>query len=271
VLSFLGAGHASGSLVVLERLWNVQREPISQKHRGRIPTGRSRPQAAIPPATWFLSLREKILIEEWIQTGEMERSDPPTDGSSALRPTGFGRREVLAATGVALTGCTALGGASYGRDDIDLSLDVACAGDDSDEKIVTLSWEWANENGGSDPPDLATIYWDERKWVLVESNEGTSEAVRYVGPGGRGGMKGVMYRHDDAVADAGTSYTASCRLAPTGEFTADVRNVFGEFIHQPTDGPEREDSTSEPRKVAGEWEVAVYSDAAAAPCKGDSS
>ena len=51
-----------------------------------------------------------------------------------------------------LPGCGRLGGSSYEPTDLGLALDVACTdGDYGDESVVTVSWEWQSDDGGTDP------------------------------------------------------------------------------------------------------------------------
>jgi len=77
--------------------------------------------------------RRKDLITGRLRRDETERNDLPADGSSARSPTVLGRRELLAASGVVLAGCAALGGggASYERSDLELAIETECAGDGS--------------------------------------------------------------------------------------------------------------------------------------------
>ena len=148
----------------------------------------------------------------------MERSDPPADGSSALQPTEFGRREVLAATGVALTGCTALGGgASYEKSDFEMEFSVECADGDSEEYAARVSWEWTADEGGSSPGDRVVIYWDERKWNVALPEFETSESVTFEGRGSPGGLDAVVFEHDDESA-------ATC-IAPSSALSSSCSNT----------------------------------------------
>lgn len=189
------------------------------------------------------------------------------DAGAELRP----RRKVLAVAGtLALAGCGAIvDGASYEQDyeqdDHELSFEVACI--DGSEKVVTLSWTWKSGGGGRPPPDLATIYWDEDKWEPVDPDHDTTKTVRYLGPGVTGGMRSAIYVHDDADAAGGETYAAGCRLAPTGEYTLNERNVFGEFIHRAGGGTPEGKPTGAPPRVSAAWDTAVESDAEAAPCE----
>ncbi|MEF8863708.1 MAG: hypothetical protein V5A29_03195 [Haloarculaceae archaeon] len=152
----------------------------------------------------------------------------------ALQPSGLTRREVLVVSGVAVSGCSAvkeLGGAEYERSALDLAVGIACASAGSDDVTVTLSWAWDSGNGGSKPDDVLVIDWPDEKWELLTAAHETTETVRFDGKGVVDGMEGVRFRHDDAAADGGTTYAASCKLSPKGEFTPAVRNVFGQFAH----------------------------------------
>ena len=142
------------------------------------------------------------------------------------------RRRVLAAAGAAtFAGCSRFGGEpSYGPADLELALDVACTDDDDgDESVVTLSWEWQSDDGGTDPRDAALIYWDSDKWTYVGAT--TGETVEFETRAQNGGSDGVRFRHDDGAADASTRYHATVTLDPAGDFDPETRNVYGEFVH----------------------------------------
>lgn len=190
------------------------------------------------------------------------------------------RRAVLAACGAGLTtlaGCSAvedLGGAKYEQSDLELTIGMECASDGSDDVIVTLSWEWDSGSGGSDPDDVVVIDWPDEKWTLVEPTHSTTETVRFDGKGVVDEMEGVRFRHDDTAAEGGSTYAASCKLSPKGDFAADVRNVFGQFAHV------REESGKEPTgpqddgwflDVNEEWTVERETDQSASPCDGGGS
>ena len=199
----------------------------------------------------------------------MERSDPSADGSSALQPTGFGRREVLAATGVALTGCTALGGgASYEESDFEMEFSMECADGDSEDYVTRVSWEWTADEGGSSPGDRVVIYWDERKWGVVDPEFETSESVTFYGKGSPGGSDAVVFEHDDEGADGGAMHVAACSLSPKGDYDRNVRNIFVKYYHR-TEGDD-EVSTPEggPLKYSSTWEPADETDQTEVSCDG---
>lgn len=76
------------------------------------------------------------------------------------------RRGALAAAGVALAGCSEVPnvfGSRYTEEDVSMSLTAECA-DDGDERVtVSLAWEWASGDGGTDPRDAVPIHWDSDK------------------------------------------------------------------------------------------------------------
>ena len=106
-------------------------------------------------------------------------------------------------------------------------LTAACAGDGT--VAVTLAWEWASGDGGTDPRDAALIYWDSDKWTYVGTT--TGETVEFETRAQNGGTDGVRFRHDDGAADASTRYHANVTLSPAGDFDPSTRNVYGEFVH----------------------------------------
>ena len=71
-------------------------------------------------------------------------------------------------------------------------------------------------------------------------------------------MRGVRFRHDDAAADGGSTYSASVTLSPAGDFEPDTRNVYGTFVHvrDETEGTER----------AG-WDAGVANSGAGVACE----
>ena len=200
----------------------------------------------------------------------MERNDPPGDGSSARQSTGFGRREVLAATGVALAGCSSLGGggASYEKSDFEMEFSMECADADSETYVAHVSWEWTADEGGSSPGDRVVISWDERKWYVVDPEFETSESVTFEGRGSPGGLDAVEFEHDDESADGGAKNVAACSLSPYGDYDQDGRNVFVKYYHR-TEGDD-EISTSEdgPPKYSSTWEAADEADQTEVSCDG---
>ncbi|PSQ43618.1 hypothetical protein BRD14_02875 [Halobacteriales archaeon SW_5_68_122] len=198
----------------------------------------------------------------------MERSDPPADGSSALQPTGFGRREVLAATGVALTGCTALGGgASYEKSDFEMEFSVECADANPEDYVARVSWEWTADEGGSSPGDRVVIYWDERKWDVALPEFETSESVMLEGRS-PGGLDAVVFEHDDESADVDATHVAACSLSPKGDYDQDVRNVFVKYYHRTEGDDEVSTSGGSPPRYSSTWETADETDQTEVSCDG---
>jgi hypothetical protein len=142
------------------------------------------------------------------------------------------RRGALAAAGVALAGCSEVSnafGPRYTEEDVSMWLTAECADDGDGTVAVSLAWEWASGDGGTDPRDAALIYWDSRKWTFVDTT--TGETVEFETRAGNGGGVGVRFRHDDGAADASTRYHATVTLNPAGDFDPSTRNVYGEFVH----------------------------------------
>lgn len=200
--------------------------------------------------------------------------DRDSSRGPALQPSGLTRREVLVVSGVAVSGCSAvaeLGGPEYERSALDLAVGIACASAGSDGVIVTLSWEWDSGNVGSKPDDVLVIDWPDEKWELLTAAHETTETVRFDGKGVVDGMEGVRFRHEDAAADGGTAYAASCKLSPKGDFAPDVRNVFGRFTHVRGESNEAYTGTQGDgwfRDVEEAWTVARETDQSASPCGG---
>ena len=200
----------------------------------------------------------------------MERIDPLAEGSSARQPIGFGRREVLAGTGVALAGCSSLGGdgASYEKSDVEMEFSMECADADSEKYVARVSWEWNDDDGGSSPGDRVVISWDERKWFVVDPEFETSESVTFEGRGSPGRLDAVEFEHDDESADSGAMHVAACSLSPYGDYDQDGRKVFVNYYHR-TEGDD-EISTPEdgPPKYSSAWETADEADQTEVSCDG---
>lgn len=147
------------------------------------------------------------------------------------------RRGVLAACGAGVTtlaGCSAIGDgdeATYDQSDLDLAIRIECPQSAGDAVVVTLSWEWADGAGGSAPDDPLVVSWPDEKWELLSAAHGTTDAVRFDGKGVVDGEEGVRFRHDDAAAEADTTYAASCELSPNEIGPEVAHDVFGRFAH----------------------------------------
>ena len=158
-----------------------------------------------------------------------------TNGSSGQpgrRTSPVLRRTVIACSAAALAGCSDVSdafGPEYDEDDFSMRLTAECADDGDGAVAVSLAWEWANGDGGTDPRDAALIYWDSDKWTYV--SEATGEAVEFETRTQNVGNDGVRFRHDDGAADASTRYRATVMLDPAGDFDPRTRNVYGEFVH----------------------------------------
>lgn len=196
--------------------------------------------------------------------------NPPSSADTvALLPPAVSRREVLVASGVALSGCSAVGaiGAAYERSDIELSLGLECTG--SEALIASLSWTWDSGGGGSAPDDVALLYWDDRKWELQVPVDDTTEAVEFEARGAAGDLSGVRFAHDDTIAEGGTTYAASCQLEPIGDWSADERNVFAKFAHVRERANDASTATQAQRPLGDldqAWDGGKETDQAAAPC-----
>ena len=179
------------------------------------------------------------------------REDLPAQ-SRAVRPRQLTRRGLLAASGVAVAGCSSLDrsdGAGYDRSDVDLTVGYTTAsGDDDahdDDIAVSLEWRWSGENGGTEPDDAAVLTWDAERWELVgagellrpenaraDGYESTGETVRLDGTGTFDGTESVRFRHDDTAVEADYPYNASCRLSPRGHSPSESNwAVTGRFAH----------------------------------------
>jgi hypothetical protein len=185
------------------------------------------------------------------------------------------RRQFVALAGASLlpaAGCSdieGLGGAAYERSDLSLTVGLECVSAGSDDVVVTASWEWADGNGGSPPEDMLVIEWEDEKWSLLEAAHDTTEVVRFDGKGVADGREGVLFEHDDFDAEEGTTYAASCKLAPNGDFEPAVRNVAGTFAHVRTE--RGANATEEPvgdwfTDIDEEWRVQEVTDQRAAAC-----
>jgi len=72
------------------------------------------------------------------------------------------RRGAFAAAGVALAGCSEVSnafGPEYTEADFSMWLTAECADGGDGAVTVSLAWEWASGDGGTDPRDAALIYW----------------------------------------------------------------------------------------------------------------
>lgn len=174
----------------------------------------------------------------------------PNDGpehSAALHPARFTRREVLAAGGVTLAGCSSLppgDDARYEQSDIDLAIGYTDV-HQSDDIAVTIKWRWESGDGGSEPEDAFVITWDDEKWDLVgagelldptlgfaDGYESTGDTIRLDGTGRHDGQAGSRFRHDDAGSEIDTRYGGTVRLSPSDDSVTDNRWVVtGRYAH----------------------------------------
>ena len=175
------------------------------------------------------------------------RGDSPAQ-SRAVRPRRLTRRGLLAASGVAVAGCSGLdrpGDAEYKRSDLSFGLGYTTARGHNDDIAASMVWRWSGENGGTKPDDALVLTWDAERWELVgagellrpenaraDGYESTAETVRLDGTGAFDGIEGVRFRHDDAAAEADYPYNASCRLSPRGHSSSESNwAVTGRFAH----------------------------------------
>lgn len=129
--------------------------------------------------------------------------------------------------------CSAISGgseATYEPSDLELDIGLECT-TGSDAVIVTLSWTWADGARGSAPDDAVVITWPDEKWELRTADHETTDAVRFDGKGTVNGTEGVRFRHDDAGAEAGTTYAVSATLSPKVIGPQEARTVSGKFAH----------------------------------------
>ena len=189
-----------------------------------------------------------------------------------MGPPDISRRRVIAAAGAAtLAGCTQLtGGPSYDSSDFEMEFSMECADVDPEEYVARVSWEWTADEGGSSPGDRVVIYWDERKWDVVDPEFETSESVTFEGRGSPDGSDTtVVFDHDDESADSDATHVAACSLSPKGDYDRDVRNVFVKYSHR-TEG---DDEVSTPEngtpKYSSTWETADETDQAEVSCDGE--
>jgi len=199
----------------------------------------------------------------------MFRIDPSTDDFPTRGPAGFGRREVLAATGVALAGCSSLsgGGASYEKSDFDMEFSMECADAESGEYVGRASWEWTADEGGSSPGDRVVIYWDERKWDVALAEFETSESVTFKERGSYGGLEAVIFDHDDESAGGDTTHVAASSLSPKGDYDPDVRNVYVKYYHRIEGDEGMSTPENSPPQYSSTWEDAAETDQTEASCE----
>jgi hypothetical protein len=176
------------------------------------------------------------------------------------------RRGALAAAGVALAGCSEVSnafGPRYTEEDVSMWLTAECADDGDGTVAVSLAWEWASGDGGTDPRDAALIYWGSDRWTIDRT--ATSETVEFEAWVQNGEADGVRFRHDDGAADASTRYHATVTLEQAGDFDPAARFVLGEFVHV----RDRSDGTPEEGwfgDLDWEWEVATSKNDAGRAC-----
>jgi len=156
------------------------------------------------------------------------------------------RRDILTACGVGLTtlaGCSAIGDegeTTYEQPNLDLDIGFECTSAGSGGVIVTLSWTWGDDTGGSAPADALVITWPDEKWELLTAAHETTDTVRFDGKGVVNGVEGVRFRHDDTDAEDGTRYAASSKLSPKVIGPQEAHTVSGTFAHvrkEPTGTP----------------------------------
>ena len=180
------------------------------------------------------------------------------------------RRRVLAAAGAAtLAGCNRLaGGPSYDSSDFEMEFSMECADGDSEDYVARVSWEWTADEGGSSPGDRVVIYWDERKWTVVDPEFETSESVTFERRGSPGGLDAVVFGHDDESADVSVMHVAACSLSPKGDYDQDVRNVFVKYYHRTEGDDEISTSGGSPPRYSSTWETADETDQTEVSCDG---
>ena len=176
------------------------------------------------------------------------------------------RRGALAAAGVALAGCSEVSnafGTEYTEEDFSMWLTAACADDGDGAVTVSLAWEWASDDGGTDPRDAALIYWGSDRWTYDRT--ATSETVEFEARVDKGESDGVRFRHDDGAADASTRYHATVTLEPAGDFDPAARFALGQFVHvrDQADGTPEEGWLGD---LDWEWEVAKSNNDAGRAC-----
>jgi len=177
----------------------------------------------------------------------MSSPNEDADRSAARHPDRLTRRGLVAASGVALAGCSSLTrspDSGYERSDIDVGLRYTDV-HDSDDIAVTFNWRWESGTGGSEPQDAFVITWDDARWDLVgagellhpkhgfaDGYESTGETIRLDGTGRDDGQPGARFRHDDAASERDTPYGATVRLSPTGDPGPDPNwAMAGHYAH----------------------------------------
>ena len=142
-------------------------------------------------------------------------------------------------------------------------LTAACADDGDGAVTVSLAWEWASDDGGTDPRDAALIYWGSDRWTYDRT--ATSETVEFEARVDKGESDGVRFRHDDGAADASTRYHATVTLEPAGDFDPAARFALGQFVHvrDQADGTPEEGWLGD---LDWEWEVAKSNNDAGRAC-----
>lgn len=167
--------------------------------------------------------------------------------SATLHSGRITRREVVAASSVALAGCSTLSlsdDTRYERSDIDVGLGYTDV-HQSDDIAVTFHWRWENGDGGSEPEDAFVITWNDDKWDLVgagellrpkhgfaDGHESTGKTIRLDGTGHYESQAGARFRHEDAASELDTSYGGTVRLSPSGHSVSDTSWVItGRFAH----------------------------------------
>lgn len=177
----------------------------------------------------------------------MPNPNDDADRSAALHPSRLSRRELLAASGVALAGCSSRplsDDPRYERSDIDLGLGYTDV-HHSDDIAVTLHWRWEGGDGGSEPEDAFVITWDDERWDLVgagellqpkhgfaDGHESTGDTIRLDGTGRVDGQAGARFRHDDAESEPDTPYGGTVRLSPSSHSDSEGGWVVtGRFAH----------------------------------------
>ena len=187
-----------------------------------------------------------------------------------MGPPDINRRRVLVTAGAAtLAGCNRLTGSpSYDSSDFEMKFSMECADANPEDYVARVSWEWTADEGGSSPGDRVVIYWDERKWTVVDPEFETSEPVTFEGAGSSGGMNAVVFEHDDESADGGAIHVAACSLSPEGDYDRNVRNVFVEYYHRTEGDDEVSTPEGDPSKYSSTWETADETDQTEVSCDG---
>ena len=198
----------------------------------------------------------------------MSSRESPSTETLSCRPTRVTRRGLLAASSVALAGCSSLGRSdgSYERSEIDLGIGYTVPDrDDPNDIVLSLEWDWAHENGGSEPDDAMVIGWPADQWELVSAGpllrpHRSNPCERVTAVGTIDGMGGVRFRCDDTDSTDYKEYggTVRCRLAPmTDSPRESAWTVYGKYAHLNGDAETAVDGWFEDLPVAWSAEMAA--------------